>query len=468
MGDDITKEHALYTAEKSIWEKVDDICDRENLQSYLVEINPTDKTAENKARNDSYYERAIFYGITGQTSRAMCGMPFRKMPAVNVPETLSLIKSNIDGNGTTIVQQSKALIKSLIRKGRAGLLVDYPINTDGPASIEDIKQGRMFPVILRFEPEQVIYWETKNIGSKNILCKVVIFASEYVAGEESTYYIELYLDESNLYVYREWEEDANGEMYIRKTAEPTAGNGMRLDYIPFTFIGSENNNPTIDTAPLYNMSEIEIGHWNNSAEHEDIVFQCGQPQPWASGYDQTQLAEMKAGGFYLGGRMLMPVPAGEQFGYAQISPNTAASDAMEKKEEKMLSLGAMLIQQGSTQKTATQYEGEINVSHSVLSLIVSNVNDAYKLCLQWYANFQNDTLKPDEYPYLISTDFVPRVIDAQVLQSVFAAYQGSAVTQSAWIKFLQKYNLEDSEKTVEEISEELDTLPSMPDLNAEG
>lgn len=465
MGNDITKEHVLYTATKDIWKKVDDICDRKSLQSYLVTINPTDTSNENKARNDSYYERAVFYGITGQTSRAMTGLPFRKMPSVNVPDGLSLLKTNIDGNGTTIVQQSKALIKTLVRKGRGGLFVDYPTSKEGPSSLEDVMNGKVFPVILRFEPQQIIYWENRNVGSKNVLSKVVIYASEYVAGEENTYYIELYLDESNLYVYQEWEENDDGEYYVRKSTIPVLGNGSRLDYIPFVFVGSENNNPTIDFAPLYNMSEIEIGHWNNSAEHEDVVFQCGQPQPWASGYDQSQLTEMKAGGFYLGGRMLMPVPSGEQFGYAQIAPNTAASDAMEKKEEKMLSLGAMLIQQGAAQKTATQYEGEINTSHSVLSLIVSNVNDAYRQCIIWYAAFQNVGFNSDEYPYLIGTDFVPRIIDAQVFQAIFGAYQGSAVSQSAWIKFLQKYNIEDSEKTIEEISDELGEQVTMPNLN---
>lgn len=49
----------LYDAKIAEWEKADDIIKSKNLDNYLVTLNPNDKSAENKARNEQYKERSI-------------------------------------------------------------------------------------------------------------------------------------------------------------------------------------------------------------------------------------------------------------------------------------------------------------------------------------------------------------------------------------------------------------------------
>ncbi len=48
------------------------------------------------------------------------------------------------------------------------------------------------------------------------------------------------------------------------------------DEIPFTFVGAQNNDPTIDDSPLAALVEINHGHYRNSADYEDSVWFCGR------------------------------------------------------------------------------------------------------------------------------------------------------------------------------------------------
>lgn len=462
MATKITDEHQLYTENKAKWKLVDDICNSENLQSYLIKINPTDTSPDNTARNKAYYERAVFYGITGHTSRGMTGLPFMKRPVLEVPELMDTVKTNVDGRGTSIFQQSKALLKSVVRKGRAGLFVDFP-KVDSTVTLAQQKSKEIFPVIHRIEPDSIINWSITQIGAVVMLSRVVWYDSVENMGKIIPIIKEAMIDESGLYILNKWEKDESGEWNNTDTSEPKDGKSNRLNFIPFTFVGSENNTYTIDYSPLYGMANIEVGHYNNSAEHEDVVFLSGQPQPWMSGLDEATADLFRKHGLYIGCGKLMPVPSGEQFGFAQIETNDAALNAMEKKEEKMLALGAMMVQPGTSTKTATEAEGEMQTNYSVLSLCVSNVNDAYNLCLQWYALFQNAPTANIKYE--IREDFIPKVLDPQLLSSVLNAFMGSAVSRSAWIRFLQRYNIEEPEKTVEDISEEIGEQVDVPNLD---
>src|SRR5690606_1725369 len=130
--------------------------------------------------------------------------------------------------------------------------------------------------------------------------------------------------------------------------------------------------------------KLNEAHYNNSAIYEDSVFTVGQVQPWASGLTVDHIKEMldQDPPFYIGSGHLFPVPAGEQFGFAQAQPNMLAKEAMNEKERQMIAMGAMFIQPGSAVKTATQSEGEQKVQHSILSLIAVNISEGYHMALR--------------------------------------------------------------------------------------
>jgi len=63
---------------------------------------------------------------------------------------------------------------------------------------------------------------------------------------------------------------------IYQSFQPRA-NGKLLDRIPFIIAGSYSNDPAVDDAALYDIAEINIGHYRNSADYEEGIFLHGQP-----------------------------------------------------------------------------------------------------------------------------------------------------------------------------------------------
>ena len=222
------------------------------------------------------------------------------------------------------------------------------------------------------------------------------------------------------------------------------------------FVGSENNDSSIDDSPLYDMAEINIGHYHNSADYEDSVWFSGQPQFWIAGLDEAWRDHLEENGIYVGSRAPLTLPANGSCGFAQPEPNTLVKEAMDGKKEDMVSLGARLIERGSAVKTATQADNDSAAEHSILSLAVSNVSEAYSQCLMWMCAFENVA---GEALLKLNQDFTQVSLDAAIMASLFNAVQAGRVPESDFWQYLRDRGVIDPEKTDDDIRGELEANP---------
>jgi hypothetical protein len=449
------------------WELVNDICDSNNLKRYLVQLNPKDVSVENVERNSQFFKRSVFAAVAGYTSRGFVSKAFTKSPTLEVPEELDYVSTDVNGAGASIYQQSQEVMRDVIRVGRSGLLVDFP-TTDGEVSRADILKGNIFATITRFDCREIINWQTKRVGSK-VMPTLIVLTSTVSEPKSDGYefeikdiWIELALEEG-VYVQREWRKDNHNDFYIHSETIPRDGFGNTLDYLPFVFVGSEMNTPTVDHPPMYDLAKINLGHYNNSAIYEDSVFTVGQVQPWMSGLNQETIELMQSNNMYIGSGRLIGVPSGETFGFAQASPNMLAREAMMDKVKLMIGLGAMIMQSGGASKTATQIDGELMTQHSVLSLIANNVSEAYYDALKMAAQFMG--VRDNTYcKYDISQDFIDPKADAQMLNAVVASFLQGVLPISDLFAWQKKHGLIHSEKELEDYQEEIGMQGGMIDL----
>jgi hypothetical protein len=451
---DLDATHKDYDEFSDTWEKIDDICDGDNLKKYLIELNPLDTSDENKLRNKQYYERAVFYAVAGYTCRGMLGMLFRKEPALSIEKGLEYIKENIDGKGLSIYQQSQDVCKDLIRKGRCGLWVDFP-QTDGNTSQLDIKNLKVFSTVKKFDATQIVDWSIETYGAKIYLSRVLLsYTEQDDDGEDMEVRLELLIEE-NIYIVKKWIKTINSsEWTLIEDYTPKDSKGNSWNEIPFIFVGSESNTYIIDQPPSLDIVRINIGHWNNSASYEDSIWFAGQIQPWMSGISEEYLKMMSDANMYVGSGRLLGVPSGEQFGFAQAKPNQAMKEAMMDKINMMIGLGAMFLQPGSAVKTASQSEGEKEIRHSVLSLIASNVSEAYEKCLWWMSKYMGTSEENIEYK--VNQEFVkPQATSADLKEIVASLLQG-VIPFSDYVVWCQKYGYIDESKTPEEVEEEVE------------
>ncbi|MEX9888536.1 DUF4055 domain-containing protein [Providencia rettgeri] len=435
-----------YKAAAPQWKLVRDVCrGGEDINTYLPELVEQDD-ARKKKRNKDYQDRAVFYPITGNTRNGMIGMAFKKDPLVAVIEKLSCLKDDADGAGSSIYQLAQSSLESVLEVGRHGLYVDY--NSDSK-----------LPYIFQYRAEDIINWRTARINGRTMLTLVVL--RETVEEEDgfgfkdAVQYRVLAIEDGHFIcrVYRK----AVGQSVFQIDSEympERAGNGVREE-IPFTFIGAQNNDHTIDEAPLLGLAKINLGHYRNSADYEDSVFFCGQVQPYLGGLDTAWRDHLEKAGVIVGSRSPVMLPKDGFFGYAQAQPNMLAKEAMDSKRDYMVALGAQLVSADSKVKTVIQSVGEQNAQTSILSICCSNVSDAFSKALMWCAEYLG--LDTTDISFEINKDLVNHIADSAMIREIVSAWQSGATRKSDLVRSLQKYDVIDPADDIEVVVDELNT-----------
>jgi hypothetical protein len=266
---------------------------------FLPMPDASNQSPENRDRYECYLSRACFYNVTQRTALGLQGQIFLRSPVVKTPAMMKNVVTDSNGSGISLEQLARDAAWFTLNWGRAGLFTDYP-PVEKPATVADLNQGNIRPTITVYGPKNIINWRTKIVGSKAILCLVVL-KEEYTVEDDgfetktATQYRELRLDANNRYSVQLWRApDINGNNFEKFGPPyfPVDGKGKELSEIPFTFIGSKNNEPSIDPAPMLDLANLNIAHYRNSADNEEMIWVVGQPMLVISGLDQTWYKEI--------------------------------------------------------------------------------------------------------------------------------------------------------------------------------
>lgn len=423
---------------------------------YLPKLNPDDTSEQNNKRNEEYRNRAIFYAITGNTKMGLLGMAFRIDPAIAVDtgDKLAYLKTNADGAGNSIYQQSQQTLDNVLETARHGLYVDY---------VE--KEGKAF--IYSYQAEDIINWRTECIEGQDRLVLVVlreiIEVPDKFGFTFEAQYRELAL-EGGVFVVRVWKKagasadpKAPASFTMSEEIRPRPKGETSWTEIPFMFVGAQSNDSSIDEAPLEPLVHINLGHYRNSADYEDSVHFCGQIQPWISGLTPEWRDFLQKEGIKFGSRNPMLLPVGGAMGLSQGQPNMLAKEAMDDKRAYMIALGARLIEQNGAVKTATQANGDQAAATSILGMCTSNISEAYTIAMMWCARYLG-IKEFEDIKYELSKQFVPQEASAGLLNAIVAAWQSNAIPTLDMIRSLQKMGLVDQGENPETILDQLNSM----------
>lgn len=352
-------------------------------EKYLPNPAPGDEDATK--RYIGYQSRAVFYNVAQRTQQGLLGQIFSREPEIKVPSRLDILVADVDGSGTTAVQQAKQACGYNVAYSRAGLLVDMPDTKGAAITVAQLEAGDVRPTLALYDPKAIINWRVKKRGAKSVLSLVVLYETysedslldifEPKTGEQ---WRVLRLDENDNYVMEVWRD---GNVYSQVL--PTGPDGKPLNEIPFIFIGVEANSPNIEHPAMYALCSLNLAHFRNSADQEEMLFICGQATPVASGLT-SEWAE-QYGDIKLGSRSGVLLPVDGKFELVQADERSAISAEMEHKEKQMVALGAKLVEQKTVQRTATEASQDEAAEMSVLSAVAKNVGAAYKWAFEWAA-----------------------------------------------------------------------------------
>lgn len=406
-------------------------------------------------RYQSYLTRAVYFNITRRTLEGLVGYIFMRPPVENYDERLKLLTKDVTGTGLSLTQLSKELTKRVVSNSRAGLFIDYP-KTDKVTSLAEKELGVIRPKMFAYSATEITNWRTVERGAEDILSLVVLKESyiyeddgfEVKPGRQ----LRVLSLQNNVYrqdIWRENKKDPGGEefdvfpntnltdWYHHETFTPTDAKGNTFDKIPFTFVGSVNNDPNPDNPNFYDIASLNIAHYRNSADLEESLFISGQPTLAITGLTEAWVSNNMKGEVKFGARAGIPLPEGGKAELLQVNPNQVLIEAMDRKEQQMVALGAKLVEGSkAVQKTATEAKIESASEVSVLASCALNVQAAIEFGLEWFSLFDSGQpiIKPlnedgeEDALFVLNTDFDLSSMDPTSQGQAINAWEKSAIS----------------------------------------
>ena len=302
---------------------------------------------------------------------------------------------NATGNGVSLNQCAKQSLNYALAYAYGGVFVDFP-ETKGAVSLADFEKGGYRPTITPYSPFNIKNFRVEDVGAEERLTLVVLGENYFevdadgfeVKERKQLRVLRLADGVYKQVIYRSSTDDgfATVEDFKEyKTIIPTDANGQTLDYIPFFFIGMENNNPYPDNPILYDLASLNIAHYRNSADYENTMFIAGQATLFVSGLNGNKsmtVGSTETPAIKLGSENAINLNNGGTAGLLQAKADSGLAESMEKKEKQMSAFGAKFLDSDNVAKTAYQVKVENPSQGSILANCADNVSDAYTKALK--------------------------------------------------------------------------------------
>ena len=445
--------HPTYDNAALKWTRVEDVLNS-NVKHYIKDIDPKDQK-----RCERYRDDAVFLNFTARTKNGLVGAVTRRATQFDLPTEINYLLEDATGSKMPLEKLIQECLGETIAKGRYGLLADYPASDDNLTEAEAQALG-LKARISRYRAENIISWDEALINGEYQLTFVVLKEYASVRGEDGfswvaqTRYRVLRLVDGAYQqeLYNESDESLGG--YI-----PRDYLGNAFTFIPFQFIGSEDNDAAIDAIPLIDLADLNIAHLRNSADYEELVHVVGQPTPVIKSTNAKAIKSANPGGIKLGSRKGLILGADDDAYFLEVTPNSASKEAMELKQEQAAMVGARLIMAAGTNETAQAALIKHSGENSVLATIANNVNDAILQVVSWCEMFMSKApVGKDKIEIKMNDIFFDIMADAQSIMAEIQLYNNGIKAKKDVRDHLRKIGNISPDRTDDDIDSDLDSL----------
>jgi hypothetical protein len=449
--------HAGYTKYSTKWKRCRDVVAGQDA----VHLARTEYLPKLKDQTDddysAYVKRAGFYNASWRTISGLLGMMFRKPPKIEVPAGIVDYLSDVTMAGMTFDTFARMTAGEVLEAGRFGILIDHPPAENVASLTVDVAQKLgLRPTMQAYHAESIINWKYRRVRNRHVLSMVVLKecvmeADGEFAEKEKTQYRVLDLDESDTYRMRVFEV-VDGKDVLLSERVPVM-NGNPLGYIPFAIVGTDGIDSDLDEPPLIDLVDLNLSHYRTNADYEHGCHFTGLPTAVVSGYVPAQEGEK----LYIGSQAAWVFPdpnAKATFLEFTGQGLSALKDNLDRKEQQMAVLGArMLAAEKRQAETATTAAIHRTGENSILSSIAIAVSEALQWALGVFAQWAG---QPGEVEYEINRDFLPAMMDAPTLTALMGAWQSGALSEGELFDLLQRADMIESTKTLEEHQAEVE------------
>lgn len=339
-------------------------------EEYLPDPSEVREDADIKrARYQKYHARAVFVPVTRRTQQGLVGQVFVRKPTVIVGNIPPKNEACISAHGQNLVAFANYALREVVAMGRGCIVVGA---------------GESSPMFDFIEAENIVTWaETpygvlddlgRNIASVTVRTFSCQLKADGITPEQVARLAQYRLDDRGYAFVRIKQSNWANSNWSDYTA--IVVRGVHLRHLPVYPVGADSNTLNVDTPPLSELSALNVSHYINSADYEEHVNVAGQVTAVISGLSQNWYDKNINAKVAFGVRAPLPLPKDAEAYLMQANANSTAKEALDKKEEMMVSVGARLIEQRQVRRTATESNIEAESYHSILGHMAINVATA--------------------------------------------------------------------------------------------
>jgi len=450
----VSTEREEYCKNEKKWKLVRDVTES-NVTSYIRDVDKRDPD-----RNIRYKNDAQFTNFTSRTKSGLVGAVFRKDLVVDLPSDIEYVRDDATGFKVSLSKLAQKITGEVLITGRYGLLVDYPASEDG-LTAQEVSDMDLRARIYTYSAESIINWQVKLVNGSPKLLLVVLKECVNDLSDDGFTWVE-----NHQYRVLRMVNGGYTQSIYDKDEElidvmiPRDKNGNAWDYIPFVFVGSEDNDSEIDSIPLYDLANLNIGHLKNSADYEESVFLVGQPTlVIGTEMSSEQFKDANPGGVLFGSRRGLNLGVAGHANLLQAAPNQLADVAMQRKEEQAVMMGARLVMVQADRETAVAARMRHSGETSILSTIAHNVQDALIQCMKFLNRFMSGQDSLDGVHLVINDHFFDENVDPNALMAQIQLFNSKIIAKSDIRQYLRATGVVEETRNDDEIEADISANP---------
>lgn len=442
------------------WTLIDDLIGgsqamRDNSSVYLPKFT--------KEKDDHYQSRvagSFLFSAYGDTVKRIMSKPFSRPVTLNgsLPEPLDSIAEDTDDQGKSIDQLGKDILNSLINRGKAHILVDYPVTVSENGTTPNLLQERQLglkPRLLFISADQLIGWQvTQDKSGKPYLSRIRISETKIEPsgdwGEQEVQYIRV-IEPTKWQLWRKVTEKEG------KVTWEIASEGINsLGKIPLVTVYANQTSFMTADPPLKELSEMNLTHYRSDSDQRNILHMARTVTLFAKGLEDEEADKIA-----LGPNQIVTArnpEADVKFIEHTGSAIQAGKDDIEKLEERMVILGLQpflrrLGNQTATGQSIDENRATCDTQAWVMATEIA-IYQAYVLAGEWI----NVTL-PDDFNIIIFKDFSLWTEAAQHISDLIKMRQIGELSRPTFLQEIKRRGL---------LSDAVDVEQEVANIESEG
>lgn len=429
----VNSEHPDYSTMLKKWQRCRDVCDGEDAVHKAGEKYLPKLMEQSQQEYAAYVMRTPFYNASWRTVAGLVGMIFRKDPQIEAPAKVEEMFEDVTLGGVPFIMFLQNVTEEALKIGRLGVLVDYPtVATEGMTQA-DAQAQNLRPTMQLYKAESIINWKLGRVKNATVLVQVVIkeciyeSEDEFKKKEQEQYRVLDLIDgKYRVRIFQMKQSAANVagiETQIGSDVFPLM-NGQTLDFIPFTFLATDDVSSDIDEPPLIDLINTNLSHYRTSADLEHGAHFTGLPTPVVSGYTKTKDGEK----LYIGSAaawLLADPQATAKYLEFTGQGLGALEKLKESKEQQMAVLGARMLE---PQKKGVESSESLSIhrkgEESMLAAASMSLSMGMTKALKWFSDWAG---APDAKVKVdLNKDFYPVSMTDKMLSALVAGWQQGA------------------------------------------